>query len=135
GSRRWSFGEGTVEFEPFLAAGAAWRGALIQGDVRLLLPTKIFPTERVRRLGYNISVSHLFSGSPRGWGIGIEMNGVDSAVGVTPYVLKGLTRTGALTAAIGVRLPLTNPFPYDSDLTRWSGYLVWDFREPLRSRP
>ena len=135
GSRRWGFGEGTTVFEPFAAIGAAWRDWFIQGELRGLLPTKRFPIEPVRHVRYGVAFLRPLSASPVGWTLGAELNGTDSNVSVTPQLQKGLTRTGSLIAAFGVRLSLTPPLPYKYDVTRWSGFLLWDFREPLRARP
>ena len=134
GSRRWGFGEGTTVFEPFAAVGSAWRGWFIQGELRALLPTKRFPLEPVRHVQYGLAALRPLSASPAGWTVGTEVNGTDRNTSVTPQVQKGLTRTGSLIAAFGVRLSLTPPLPYKYDVTRWSGFLLWDFREPLRAR-
>lgn len=135
GNRRWSFGEGTLVVEPFVALGMMKRDLFIQSDVRLLLPAKHFPTEPIRYVAYNLAVTRSLSNAPTTWTIGAELNGVDKAIGITPQVVKGLTRTGSLSAGMGVRISVTPPRPYTSDLTRWSGYLLWDYLEPFRARP
>jgi hypothetical protein len=87
-----------------------------------------------QHLMYNASLSRDWSTTPTGWTRGVEVSGVGSGIGLVPHVAKGLTRSGSLTAAVGVRLPVSAPSPYVTDLTRWSGYLLWDYMEPLRAR-
>ena len=62
------------------------------------------------------------------WTIGIELNGVDERVAITPQLRKGLTRTGALAVAGGVRIPINHR---DQQATRWVGYLQWEYLEPV----
>lgn len=135
GSRRWGFGEGATVFEPYFALGLFRHDLFMQADVRLLLPTKHFPTEPIRYLGYGFAVTRSLSSAPTTWTIGAELNGVDRALAITPQIVKGLTRTGSLSAGFGVRISVSNPRPYTSDVTRWTGYLLWDYLEPFRARP
>lgn len=134
GSLQRGFGEGSLIVEPYLAGGMGWRSLIVQADIRGLYFAQQRPGEFYRHVAYNVSVSHDLSPAPSAWSIGAEVNGSGTAVGITPYVIKGLTRTGSLTAAFGVRLPITSPFPQVFDQTRWTGYLRWDFREPFRAR-
>lgn len=135
GSRRWGFGEGTFVAEPYLALGLLRHDFFVQADMRLLLPAKHFPTEPVRYFAYNAALTRSLSATPTAWTIGVELNGVDRALGITPEVVKGLTRTGSLSAGFGVRISVMSPRPYTSDVTRWTGYLLWDYLEPFRARP
>jgi mono/diheme cytochrome c family protein len=134
GSVHWGFGEGTLVVEPYLAGGLRWRALVLQGDIRGAYYARQQPGEFYRHLAYNAAISHDLSPAPSAWTLGVEINGSGRAVGLTPYLVKGLTRTGSLTAAFGVRLPVTTPFPQVYDEVRWTGYLRWDFREPLRAR-
>jgi len=134
GSLRWSFGEGTTVIEPFLAAGRRAGPWYMQGDVRAILPIHRFPNEPVRYVGYNFSMLTAFGADVPNWGAGVEINGIDRIVGFAPQISKRLTASGALTAGFGVRIPITPAYPKAVDVTRWTGYLVWDFREPIRSR-
>jgi hypothetical protein len=134
GSLQWGFGEGTTVTEPSLAASFRWRALSVQSDVRTQFYARKIPNEYYRHVWYNAAIARERSGVSTAWTVGVEVNGVDTAVGLTPYVLKGLTRTGSLAAGFGVRIPLTNPFPYTSDLVRWRGYLLWDYTRPLRGR-
>lgn len=135
GSHRWAFGEGTTVFEPFVAAGARWSHVFLQADVRALLPVRRFPFEPIHHVAYNVSVSTAFGAVVPDWTVGFEVSGLDSAgVGFTPQVLKRLTPSGALTAGFGVRIVVTPPRPYVSDDTRWTGYVIWDYLEPIRRR-
>jgi hypothetical protein len=63
--------------------------------------------------------------------VGVELNGANREVAVTPQLRKGLTRTGALAAAVGVRIPIT---AREEQAIRWVGYLLWEYLEPVRPR-
>jgi mono/diheme cytochrome c family protein len=133
GSQRWGFGEGTEMVEPFVAAGVQVRRIQLQGDLELRLPARRVPSEPVHRLSYDVAALYL----PRAassWAAGAEIGGLGSGLGVTPELLRRLTPSGALWLGVGVRIPLRPTSPEATDLVRWSGYLRWDYREPLRRR-
>ena len=134
GSQRWGFGEGTHVAEPFLAMGTSWRAIQLQADVAAILPARRFPTEPIRHVIYNAAVSTRLTHVPHHWTVGLETNGVDGALWLTPFVARDITKRGGLSAAFGVRLPVRPPYPYESDAIRWTGYLLWDYLEPLRSQ-
>lgn len=135
GSRRWGFGEGTTSLEPYLATGAVWRGLYLQTEIRArFLMHQFEKTDRTRILNFSAAVSHDLSTRPSTWNIGLEVNLIDSGVSITPQVRKGLTRTGALAAALGVQIPLRAPYLHFNGTTRWAGYLVWDYLETIRHR-
>ena len=104
------------------------------GYLRLCRVGVRLPTEFYRHVVYNLSVSHDLAPAPNTWTVGLELSGADGAVGVTPQIMKGLTRTGSISAALGVRVPITAPYPLSKDLIRWTGYLLWQYRQPLRAR-
>ena len=58
------------------------------------------------------------------WTVGATLGGEDTQLFLTPQVRKGLTRTGALAAAFGVRTRIAGGF--DSRRTSLIGYLVWE---------
>jgi hypothetical protein len=131
GSRRWGFGEGTTMIEPFLAGGWMRRDFFLQGEIRWLRPVERIRGEPVHHALYNVSAIQRLDEAGT-WMLGIEVGGVGSGIGLTPQVIHRLTKSGALTAAAGVRIPV-RPTPPDAvDLTRWTGYVVWDYREPIR---
>ena len=134
GSRRWAFGEGTTVYHPFLSAGVVRHLVSLQADLRAILPVRKFPTEPVHYLEYGVSVLRAWSTSPTAWTVGVEVNGIDTSVAVAPEVAKRLTRTGALWGGIGVQIPVRPVPPLVRGVTRWSGYLAWDYLEPIRSR-
>jgi mono/diheme cytochrome c family protein len=134
GSLRWGFGEGTAVIEPYVAAAAMWRSIALQGGVRAEYYTNPLPGEFYPYVGYDVSVSRDLSPAPSTWTFGIEVNGAARAVGITPYVVKGLNASGTITGAFGVRLPLSAPFPQLYDQMRWTGYLRWDYRDGRKSR-
>jgi mono/diheme cytochrome c family protein len=134
GDRSWGFGEGSHVIQPFVAFGTLWRGVAIQGDVKGLIFTRRLPAEFYQRVVYDVSFSRDLSAAPDAWAIGVEISGADRALGMTPQVIKGLTRTGSLSAGFGVRLPLEPPFPQVRDLVRWTGFVLWEYRKPFRAR-
>lgn len=133
GSLQWGFGEGTTITEPYLATAARWRGWAIQSDLKTLFFARKIRGEYYHRLVYDGAVSRDSSFVPRAWTAGVEFNGADRAFGVTPYLVKGLTRTGSLSVGAGVRIPL-GTYPYTTDLVRWRGYLLWDYTRPFKAR-
>jgi hypothetical protein len=68
------------------------------------------------------------SGFPNTWTPGIEFTAENTEFALTPQIRKGLTKTGALAASFGVRLPLNDRF--DQGI-RYVGYLLWEYREPV----
>lgn len=122
-------GAGFAAIEPYLAAGTLWHDTYIQSQLKLELPWR---RSRARReLVYNIYVGRDLAVTPDGWTIGVELNGENDEVAVTPQLRKGLTRTGALAVALGVRVPAINR---EEQHTQWVGYLLWEFLEPVRPR-
>ena len=111
-------------FEPFLLALTESGAAVLQGHIKAILPTYYFPTEPIRRIAYAAGVTRPFSTAPDGWAVGVEVDGIDGSFGLVPQISKGLTKTGALTATIGVRIPIEPPSPFKSDLTRWTALVV-----------
>ena len=135
GDRRWSFGEGTTVFEPFLAAATTWRSLYLQADLRgRFLARRLSPEDPTRLVLYNVAVSRDLGSDPTSWTIGVELNGLDRSLAITPEVRKGLTRTGSLAAAFGVQVPVRLlPRQYYGTV-RWTGYLLWDYLETARRR-
>jgi hypothetical protein len=135
GSARWQFGEGTTEFEPFLAVGIARGDWFFQGDLRALLPVTKIPGEPVHYTAFSVSALRPLNVWPTAWAFGLGATGVDGSLSIAPEFLKGLTRTGSLTLGGGVEIPVRPVRPALYGATRWSAYLLWDYMEPLRSRP
>ncbi len=80
---------------------------------------------------YNLYVGRDSSAAPNNWTLGVELNGENQKLWVTPQVRKGLTGTGALAASLGVSIPVK----YRGErVVSCIGYLVWEFLEPLRAR-
>ncbi len=122
-------GKGTPVFEPYLAYARRLANTYFQSQLKLELPARS-PWFN-RELVYNIYMGRDASARPSTWTAGIELNGENREVAVTPQVRKGLTRTGALAAAVGVRLPINQR---EEQGVRWAGYLLWEYREPVRPR-
>ena len=91
-------------FEPFLAAGAVVGGSYLQAQVKVELPARREKADRA--FVYNLYVGRDTSIQSDTWTLGIELNGENNELALTPQVRKGLTRTGALGAAVGVQIPL-----------------------------
>ncbi len=126
GSERRDLGEGTAVLEPYLAAGTTVRDVYLQTQVKLELPARAPWADH--ELVYNLYAGRDLSELLNTWTIGIELNGVDERVAITPQLRKGLTRTGALAVAGGVRIPINHR---DQQATRWVGYLLWEYLEPV----
>jgi hypothetical protein len=122
-------GEGTTVLEPFLAAGAMLGSWYVQAQTKVELPVDRSRADRA--FVYNIYVGRDTSLAPNTWTLGVELNGENSELAITPQVRKGLTRTGALAGALGVMIPITER---EEQGTRWVGYLLWEYMEPVRAR-
>jgi hypothetical protein len=122
-------GHGTVIVEPFIAAGTMLRDWYVQSQVKVELPAD--RAKATRALVYNAYVGRDTNLSPQTWTIGVELNGENRELALTPQVRKGLTGTGALAASLGVMVPLNER---EERGVRWVGYLLWEYLEPLRSR-
>ncbi len=129
GDRFKDHGSGTVVFEPFISAGTMAGNWYLQAEIKEELPVDILRARR--HFLYNVYAGRDTSAAPNTWTIGVELNGEDRAVAVTPQIRKGLTGTGALAASAGVMLPLTKR---ELQGTRWVGYLLWEYLEPVRAR-
>jgi len=122
-------GHGTAIFEPFITAGALLRDWYLQAQLKGEFPAN---TDRAdRAVVYNVYAGRDTSAAPNTWTIGVEFNGENKELALTPQVRKGLTGTGALAASLGVMLPLNER---EERGVRWVGYLLWEFLEPLRAR-
>lgn len=122
-------GDFSAVFEPYLALGTILGGNYVQGQFKLELPSS--NSFRTRETVYNVYVGRDTSVFPNTWTLGIELNGENKELWVTPQIRKGLTRTGALGAAFGVRVPLTER---DEHGIAFVGYLLWEYLEPVFSR-
>ena len=138
GDRFEDHGSGTQIYEPFVSAGALAGDWYVQSELKVELPADV--TKADRAVVYNAYLGRDTSAAPNTWTIGLELNGAielpdaapsGHALALTPQVRKGLTGTGALAAAFGVRLPLNKR---EQQGVRWSGYLLWEYLEPLRAR-
>jgi mono/diheme cytochrome c family protein len=129
GSESRGLGEPGVRYEPFLAAGLVRGLTLVQGTFVVELARHDGTTEH--KWEYNTYVGRDLSTHPRRWTIGVELNGENKELALTPQVRKGLVKTGALAAAVGVQFPITERAEQH---TRVVGYLLWDYREPVWRR-
>jgi hypothetical protein len=120
----------TALVEPYLAAGTIFRGTYVQAQAKFEWPAR--PEKADRAFVYNVYVGRDTSIFPTTWTVGIELNGENYEVALTPQLRKGLTRTGALGASVGVQIPLNDRHERP---TRMVGYLLWEYLEPVRSRP
>jgi hypothetical protein len=122
-------GHGTTIFEPFISAGATLRDWYVQTQVKVELP--VDPGKADRAFVYNAYLGRDTSMAPNTWTLGVELNGENDEVAVTPQVRKGLTGTGALAVSIGAMVPINER---EERGVRWVGYLLWEFLEPLRAK-
>ncbi|MSO34996.1 MAG: cytochrome c [Acidobacteria bacterium] len=122
------FGKGTVVFEPFIAAGTMVGDWYVQAHGKVELPVDTLVD---RAYLYNVYVGRDTSAAPNTWTLGVELNGENRELWVTPQIRKGLTGTGALAASLGASIPVK----YRGErVVSWVGYLLWEFLEPLRAR-
>jgi hypothetical protein len=129
GSEAKGLGEQGLRYEPFLAAGFTRGLSLFQGTFAIEFERE--DGERKHPLEYSAYVGRDLSTSLRRWTVGVELNGENDELAITPQIRKGLVRTGALAAAVGVQIPIT---ARDEQHTRIVGYLLWDYREPVWRR-
>ncbi|MBY0494755.1 MAG: hypothetical protein K2Y23_11120 [Cyanobacteria bacterium] len=129
----------TTMFEPFISAGTMLRDWYVQTQIKYGIPAD--RTKADRTFVYNTYVGRDTSQAPDTWTIGVELNGENHVVAVTPQVRKGLTGTGALAASIGATVPIYGPWRQTGKFDRpekegvkWVGYLLWEYLEPLRAR-
>ena len=130
GTNSQSVGGNTTALEPYLLAGFAVGDFSLQTELKIEVP--LSDVSEVTEVVYNVYGGRDLSGLPSTWSIGIELNGVDDRLAVTPQLRKGLTKTGALAAAWGVRIPIVNR---QHQHTQWVGYLLWEYRDPVRAAP
>lgn len=129
GNEEKGLGRGTTVIEPYVAAGTMLRDWYLQGQVKIELPAD--RAKAGRALVYNTYIGRDTNLSPQTWTLGVELNGENRELALTPQVRKGLTGTGALAASIGVMVPLNER---EERGVRWVGYLLWEYLEPLRAR-
>ena len=129
GDRFKDHGSGAIKIEPYLSAGFILGAWYWQSQLK---PEISMNTVRARHhFIYNTYIGRDTSTAPNTWTIGVELNGEDDRVALTPQVRKGLTGTGALAASVGMMLPVNNR---EAQGMRWVGYLLWDYLEPWRAR-
>lgn len=130
GSERRGLGSGTTVFEPYLAAGAILGELILQTQFKMEFPSR--EPWGDREVVYNVYAGHSLSPAPGAVTLGLELNGVEKALALTPQVRVPLTPTGALAVGAGVRMPVVNR---SSQATQFAGYLLWEYLDPVRSRP
>jgi hypothetical protein len=130
GSEARALGSGTTIFEPYLAAGVLVGSTYLQAQTKVEIPAD--SSKASRAFVYNLYAGRDTSSVPNTWTLGIELNGENEELALTPQVRKGLTKTGALGAAFGVRIPVSDRHTQG---TSFVSYLLWEYLEPVRSRP
>jgi mono/diheme cytochrome c family protein len=130
GSESRALGGGTTVFEPFVASGVTFGLNFLQGNLKYEFPSR--EPWGDREFVYNAYIGRSLDVTPSSWTFGLEMNGVQKDVAMTPQVRKALTRTGALAAAAGVRIPVNNR---SVQTIHYVGYVLWEYLDPVRPRP
>jgi hypothetical protein len=120
-------GAGVTVVEPYLAVGLLSGATHVQSELQIEAPLD----GSERELVYNVYLGHDLAPAPSTWTFGVELNGVGHRLALTPQLRKGVTRTGALAIAAGVRLPLLQRHAQGIE---WAGYLLWEYLEPVRAR-
>jgi hypothetical protein len=113
-------------FEPYVAFATMLGESYLQAQLKYEFPLP--DSWRERELLYSVYLGRDTSGFPNTWTPGIEFTAENTEFALTPQIRKGLTKTGALAASFGVRLPLNDRF--DQGI-RYVGYLLWEYREPV----
>lgn len=130
GSDGKGLGSGQFVFEPYLStASVIGSQSYLQAQLKLEFPQNNAWQDRVTV--YNIYFGRDARLLPSTFTFGVELNGEDDEVAITPQIRKGLSRTGALAGAFGVRLPLNHR---DDQGVTWVGYLLWEYLEPVFAR-
>ena len=123
-------GSGQFIFEPYVTtATVIGSQTYLQAQLKMEFPKNSAWDDRVTV--YNIYVGHDARLLPSTFTFGVELNGENDEVAITPQIRKGLSKTGALAGAFGVRVPLNHR---DDQGVKWVGYLLWEFLEPVLSR-
>jgi hypothetical protein len=130
GSSRRGLGSGTSIWEPYLSFGTLVGATYVQAQAKVEIPADSSKADRA--FVYHLYAGRDWSATPDTWTLGVELNGENDELAFTPQVRKGLTKTGALGAAVGVRVPIT---ARREQGTRVVGYLLWEYLEPVRARP
>ena len=99
-SRQRAWSSRTWQREP------SWPELYVQAQAKFELPAR--PEKADRAFVYNLYVGRDTSIQPTTWTLGVELNGENRELALTPQVRKGLTKTGALGASIGVQIPLND---------------------------
>lgn len=123
-------GGGTVVFEPYIAtATTIGSKSYLQTQFKFEIPEKNTGEDSV--FVYNIYLGRDIKLLPSTLTYGVELNGENDEVAFTPQLRKGLSKSGALAGAFGVRIPVNKR---DEQGVKWVGYLLWEYLEPVRSR-
>ena len=123
-------GSGQFIFEPYVStATVIGSQTYLQAQLKMEFPKDNAWDDRVTV--YNIYVGHDARLLPSTFTFGVELNGENDEVAITPQIRKGLSKTGALAGAFGVRVPLNHR---DDQGVKWVGYLLWEFLEPVLAR-
>jgi len=123
-------GGGTAVFEPYVATAT-----VIGSQTYLQTQFKMeFPGHdpwKDRETIYNIYLGRDAKLLPSTLTYGFEINGENDELAISPQIRKGLSKSGALAGALGVRIPLNKR---DEQGVTWIGYLLWEYLEPVLSR-
>jgi hypothetical protein len=123
-------GGGTAVFEPFIStATAIGSQSYLQAQLKIELPKRNTRDDTVTV--YNIYLGRDVKLLPSTLTYGVELNGENDELAFTPQVRKGLSKSGALAGAFGVRIPINKR---DEQGVKWVAYLLWEYLEPVLSR-
>ena len=113
-------------FEPYVALATMAGNTYVQAQFKVEVPKP--GSWRQREILYSVYLGRDTSIFPDTWTYGFEFTGENRELALVPQIRKGLTRTGALAAAFGVRVPLSE---LEEQGFRYAGYLIWEYREPV----
>ena len=122
-------GQTGAMIEPYVAAATMAGSSYVQGQFKMEFP--VAGTWQSRAAVYHLYAGRDTSNSPSTWTLGVELSGENRELTLTPQIRKGLTRTGALGAALGIAVPLNER---NERSIQWVGYLLWEYLEPVLPR-
>jgi cytochrome c553 len=129
GDRDRGLGDGTVGLGPSLRAGKTLGPFVLQTEIKAELPIDV--NRAPRRLLYRAALQFPLSPLKRAWVPGLEFEADTKVEGqardsyyLAPTLLKGLTRRGHVSMAIGAKIPVAGHRAFDYQI---GAFLLWEY--------
>jgi len=124
-------GDGTVGLGPSLRAGKTLGPFVLQTEIKAELPIDV--NRAPRRLLYRAALQFPLSPLKRAWVPGLEFEADTKVEGqarasyyLAPTLLKGLTRRGHVSMAIGAKIPVAGHRAFDYQI---GAFLLWEYMD------